>query len=156
MNYKHLFPRLLTIVAGTFLLLGTGAAAENRTFQDWKVDCPKKEMCVAHLERRGVQILVGRVAPKGAVRMALRVSSAAKPMAPVSLRLSDGWQAGLKVGKCTANYCEAGVAEKSTSIAVTAISRNRDGMIGYQLNDKILLIPVSFAGFSEALKRVNE
>jgi invasion protein IalB len=139
------------------MLLSTAShAADSKGPQDWKVDCPKKEVCVAHLERKGVQILVGRVAPKGAVRMALRVSSGAKPSSPVGLRLSDGWQAGLKVGKCTASYCEAGVAEKSTSIALAAISRNSDGMVGYQLNNQILLIPVSFAGFSDALKRVSE
>ena len=156
MNHTHASLCLGVFVGAMLSTANAFAAVEQSKFQDWTVDCPKKEMCVAHLERKGVQILVGRVTPNGAVRMALRVSAAAKPSSPVGLRLADGWQAGLRVGKCTANYCEAGVAEKSTSIAVAALSRNGDGIVGYELNDRLMLIPVSFAGFADAMKQVNK
>ena len=147
--------RLLIAIA--LLLLGAKSAfaADTRSYQDWKVDCPKKGACVAHLDEPGVQILVGRVAPNSAVRMALRLAAAAKSGAPVAMRLSDGWQAGLRIGQCTKAYCEAGVTEKSTSIAIAALKRNHDGLIAYQINDKLMLIPFSLAGFENAMKDVS-
>lgn len=141
------------------LLLATGlvvaALQPAKAASGWTVTCPSKKACVAHLDRQGVQILVGRTKDGAPLRMALRISAAAQKGKPVSMRLNDGWQAGLRVGNCNGKYCEAGVAQNATSIAVSALSRNRSGIIAYEIKDRILLIAFSLDGFNDALKRVG-
>ncbi len=123
---------------------------------DWTVSCPTEKACVAHLDRKGVQILIGRTKDGAPLRMALRLSAAAQKGKPVSMRLNDGWQAGLRVSNCSEKYCEAGVATSATPVAIAALSRNRSGIIAYEIKDKILLIEFTLTGFADALKRVGQ
>jgi len=88
--------------------------------------------------------------------MAFRVSALAKPGEPVTVRLDDGWQAALRVGNCTGNYCEVGVAKNATTIAIGALSRNNAGVIAYQAKDRIFVLPISLKGFSEAMNLVGK
>ena len=50
----------------------TCEAATTQTYQDWHVDCPQANACVAHFDAEGVQILLGRAAPNAVMRMAFR------------------------------------------------------------------------------------
>lgn len=141
---------LLLVAAALFATTQRTAAATA-----WKVSCPAKTACVAHLDRKGVQILVGRTQAKAPLRMAFRVSAAARTGKPVALRLNDGWQAGLRIGKCSKAYCEVGVAQKATSTAVAALARNRSGLVAYEIKNRILLIEFPLDGFRDAMKRVE-
>lgn len=138
---------IVAILASTSL-----ASAQTQAFQDWRVDCPQKNACVAHFDTTGVQILIGRVAPNAAVRMALRFPVQTKMGEPVAMRLSNGWQAGLRINGCKKDFCEAAVVEKATNTAVTQLRSSHDGVVAYQLKDRILIVPFSLAGFADAMK----
>lgn len=112
--------------------------------------------CVAHLDHKGVQILIGRSKANGPLRMAFRLPAGTKKGQPVGLRLDDGWQAGLVVGGCKDRYCEAPVASKMTDTAISAFSRNASGLIAYEFKDRILLIPFPLDGFREAIAAVKK
>lgn len=132
------------------------AAAATQKYKEWTVQCMAERACIAHLDRAGVQILVGRAKANTPVRMAFRIPASAKTGQPVALRLNDGWQAGLRTGNCAKAFCEVGVAEKATDIAITALSRNSGGLIAYQVDDRILLIAFPLDGFREALSQVKK
>lgn len=147
-------------LAALALLTGsavTTAHAETPThkFQSWAVQCPQKNACIAYLEGAGVQILVGRSAPGQPVRMGLRVLPGAKSGQPAALRLSDGWQAGLKIGKCSEKFCEIAVAENSVDKAIGAFLKTKEGVLAYEVGGKILIAPFSLAGFQAALHEVR-
>jgi invasion protein IalB len=137
------------------ILIAPREVQATQSYQDWRVDCPQKNACVAHFDAAGVQILIGRATPNAPVRMAFRLPAAAKTGTPVAMRLSSGWEAGLRVGGCKKEYCEAGVAEKSTDAALGEFRRGHDGIVAYQLDNRILIIPFSLAGFADAMKAVS-
>jgi invasion protein IalB len=137
------------------ILIAPRDARATQSFQDWRVDCPQKNTCVAHFDAAGVQILIGRATSNSPVRMAFRLPAAAKTGTPVAMRLSSGWEAGLRVTGCKKDYCEAGVAEKSTDTALGEFRRGHDGIVAYQLDNRILIIPFSLAGFADAMKAVS-
>ena len=147
----------ITALIGAFaaILIAPSEAGATQSYQDWRVDCPQKNACVAHFDAAGVQILIGRAPPSSPVRMAFRLPAAAKAGNPVAMRLSSGWEAGLRVGGCKKDYCEAGVAEKSTDTALGEFRRGHDGIVAYQLDNRILIIPFSLAGFADAMKAVS-
>ena len=147
----------ITALIGDFaaILIAPSEAGATQSYQDWRVDCPQKNACVAHFDAAGVQILIGRATPSSPVRMAFRLPAAAKAGNPVAMRLSSGWEAGLRVGGCKKDYCEAGVAEKSTDTALGEFRRGHDGIVAYQLDNRILIIPFSLAGFADAMKAVS-
>lgn len=144
-------------LAATFaaIVVAPNQAAATQSYQDWRVDCPQKNACVAHFDAAGIQILIGRVTPTSPVRMAFRLPAAIKTGAPVAVRLSTGWEAGLHVGGCKKEYCEAGVAEKSTDTAAGEFRRSQSGIVAYQIDNRILIIPFSLAGFADAMKAVS-
>ena len=152
-NYREIAGAVL---AGILLAGATAASAAQQKFRDWRVDCPADQACVAHLDQKGVQILVGRTKAKAPVRVAFRISVGAQKGKPVALRLDDAWQAALRVGACNTSYCEAGVAAKSTDLVVAALSRNNRGLIAYEAKDRLLLIPFSLSGFGEAMRQVKK
>jgi len=140
---------------GAFAMTADAATAPQK-YKEWTVQCMAESACIAHLDRAGVQILVGRTKANMPVRMAFRIPASAKTGQPVALRLNDGWQAGLRTGKCMKAFCEVGVAEKATDIAIAALSRNTGGLIAYQVKDRILLVAFPLDGFSEALNQVKK
>lgn len=142
-------------VLATIVATSPSEAAGTQTFKDWRVDCPQTNACVAHFDAAGVQILIGRASPNSALRMAFRLPAAAKQGTPIAMRLSTGWQAGLRIGGCKKEYCEAAVAMKATDTTVTELRRGSDGIVAYQLDNRILIIPFSLAGFADAMKAVS-
>lgn len=133
----------------------TCEAATTQTYQDWHVDCPQANACVAHFDAEGVQILLGRAAPNAAMRMAFRFPAATKSGTPIAMRLSTGWQAGLRIAGCKKEYCEAAVAANLTDSTIAQLRRSQSGEVAYLLNDRILIIPFSLSGFADAIKAVS-
>lgn len=152
-GYAWRWPTGVLLLVATAIVLVTVQHA--KAAPGWAVTCPTKKACIAHIDRRGVQILVGRTKDDAPLRMAFRLSAAAEKGKPVSMRLNDGWQAGLRISSCSQKYCEAGVSKSATSIAIAALSRNRNGIIAYEAKNKILLIEFTLDGFNDALKRVG-
>lgn len=135
--------------------ISADAATPVRKFENWSVQCFDKNVCIAYLEGSGVQILVGRTAADQPIRLGLRILPKAKTGQPASLRLESGWQAGLKIGKCSDKFCEVPVGESSTNLALDQFLKTREGVIAYQVGEKILIAPFSLAGFKAALKEVR-
>lgn len=146
-----------TLVALTFT--SSALAAPNPTLQkkyeNWTVTCQSKDVCIAHTEATGLQILVGRNASDAPVRIAMRIAKTAKKGDAAAIRLSDGWQAGARVSVCNQSLCEIAIAPASTQKTLNEFLKSRDGVVAYQLQDRILITSVSFAGFERALGDVQ-
>ncbi|MGB5950224.1 MAG: hypothetical protein WBG82_12960 [Parvibaculum sp.] len=145
-----------TLLVGAVIAASpANSATPVRKFESWSVQCLDKNVCIAYLEGSGVQILVGRTAAGQPIRLGLRILPKAKTGQPASLRLESGWQAGLKIGKCSDKFCEVPVGESSTNLALEQFLKTREGVIAYQVGEKILIAPFSLAGFKAALKEVR-
>lgn len=135
--------------------ISADAATPVRKFENWSVQCFDKNVCIAYLEGTGVQILVGRTVASQPVRLGLRILPRAKTGQPASMRLQNGWEAGLKIGKCSDKFCEVPVGEASTNLALEQFQKTSEGVVAYQVGEKILIAPFSLAGFKAALKEVR-
>ncbi len=129
--------------------------ATQKKYESWTVTCQSKDVCIAHTETAGLQILVGKTSAESPVRIAMRVAKTAKRGDPAAIRLSDGWQAGARVGVCNENICEIAIAPDATDKTLTEFLKSQDGVVAYQIKGKILIASVSFAGFRKALDDVQ-
>lgn len=147
----------LTLVAASYVppALAAPNPALQKKYDSWTVTCQTKDVCIAHTETAGLQILVGKTSADAPIRIAMRVAKTAKRGDAAAIRLSDGWQAGVRVGVCNDTICEIAIAPNATDKTLSEFLKSQDGVVAYQMQGKILISSVSFVGFRKALDDVQ-
>jgi len=150
---------LMTLTLAASAYAPSALAAPNpmsqTKYENWSVTCQSRNVCIAHTETAGLQLLIGKPSADAPLRIAMRIAKTAKKGDAAAIRLSDGWQAGARIGACNENICEIAIAPASTDKTLNEFLKSRDGVVAYQMQGRILIASISFAGFKKALGDVQ-
>ena len=140
--------------AGSPPAQGDAANVKTEKFQDWESKCDPKGHCIAGTEGNGAAVIIGRSAKDNTLRVIMRIDPKATEGGPASLRLSNGWQAPLKVTKCFPNWCEILIDPTKAQDLVDKLKPAHEGQLAYMINGEIVIGDFSLLGFSRAIGKV--
>lgn len=143
---------MLAGVTALFTSFSAGAQAETRQFQDWTVNCPKADACVATSQGKAVRFVVGPTAGQSRdLRFVLLLAAQAKPDGPVALRLQDGRVIQLAVNRCSDANCQAIVRPDVVLQVIEQMRGHRSCMVAYEAGGQMLIEEVSLQGLNPAV-----
>jgi invasion protein IalB len=151
MSALHAFRPWLLAGAATLALAQTANAQTNRQFQDWTVNCPKPDACVATSDGVGARLIVGPGNPDRRLRLVILVAAGTAEKTPIALRLDDGTTVQLAVNACNDAHCQAIVRPDMVGEVLDKLRRQFDALVAYQSNDQVVLQPVSLRGMNAAV-----
>lgn len=151
MSALHAFRPWLLAGAATLALAQTANAQTNRQFQDWTVNCPKPDACVAISNGAGARLIVGPGNPDRQMRMVVLVAAGMADKTPVAMRLADGTVIQLAVNKCNDQHCQAIARPDIVAQVLEKMKRQGDAVVAYQAPDQVVIAAVSLRGMTAAV-----
>lgn len=151
---------VLYIVFG-FILLGsliatnrTSLAQQELAMGSWQVTCQADDDCVAYFRTAGLEIYIGKATGTQTMIAEFRLLAESAQGAPVTLRVDNGWTGAMKVETCDELSCRLAVDIANAPELINQFRRAQNGICAYLVGDKIIMIPLTLNGFTNAINQV--
>ena len=150
------WPRIFVkaVLCCVFGVQVVNAANGTRDFEDWSVSCGDDRCSAIHRN----DVLKLEVLFQGTQRpvMFFHVARESKVGHPIAIRLNDGRYGNLEVNRCFESHCSGEVNAEFTTKIMDPIDGAESAVVAYLVGKIIVLTPVSFKGFQEAIEFAQE
>ena len=140
------------------LLISATAAAQSdttETFGDWNYGCNDEGRCFVLMNGAGARVIFAKDTEADRLFASVVVPAQSGMDQPVTVRLNNNVAMQLNVNNCTDRFCEAVIDQTKSRLVVDYFRVATDGVVAYLNGDKISVVPISMAGFSDAIARLG-